>query len=81
MAIAAESGNPGKECHHLKWTKQASAYIPPAALNEESVKEMDEEGLISKSRQEECMKTNMLVHLKWTVFPFFWGNTICQRYG
>jgi len=54
MGIAANSGNPGKECFHLERTRTATSYSPPEALCNESLQEMIEKGLISKTRQEEC---------------------------
>ncbi|XP_067308141.1 uncharacterized protein [Pseudorasbora parva] len=76
MSIAAQSGNPGKECYHLERTRKAHAYIPPPALNNKSVKEMAEKGLISTPRQEECMALYPRASSEEVdcVFPIFWGK-------
>lgn len=83
IAIAAQSGNPGKECHHLERTKKTSAYIPPPALQEKTVKEMFEKGLLSKSRQEECLELyqHACSHEVDSMFPIFLEeHNLSERY-
>lgn len=41
MSIAANSGNPGKECFHLERTKTATSYSPPEALCNEFLQEIE----------------------------------------
>ncbi|KAG1930138.1 hypothetical protein F2P79_022560 [Pimephales promelas] len=58
--IAAQSGHPATECHHLRRTISAQRYIPPKTLNSTSLEQMLDKGLISKSRATECKD----LHLK-----------------
>ncbi|KAG9280291.1 hypothetical protein AMEX_G2979, partial [Astyanax mexicanus] len=83
MGIATRSGNPGKECHHLERTRNAQVYSPPPALRNDSLQEMVEKGLISKSRQEDCMSLKQKAFLAEVdcVFPVFWGDYgLSERY-
>ncbi|CAM4298492.1 unnamed protein product [Leuciscus chuanchicus] len=83
MSIAAQSGNPGKECYHLERTRKALSYIPPPILKNESVNEMVEKGLISTSRQEECVALHQRAYSEEVdcVFPIFWGeHSLSDRY-
>ncbi|XP_052009945.1 uncharacterized protein LOC127662694 [Xyrauchen texanus] len=74
--IAAQSGHPGTECHHLRRTISAQRYIPPQTINSASLEQMLDKGLISKSRAQECKD----LHLKASeeevdcVVPIFWGE-------
>ncbi len=78
MSIAANSGNPGKECFHLERTRTATSYSPPTALHNESLQEMQEKGLCSKSRLEECTAVNQQACSEDIdcVFPIFGVNTV-----
>ncbi len=83
MSIAANSGNPGKECFHLERTRTATSYSPPTALCNESLQEMQEKGLCSKSRLEECTAVNQQACSEDIdcVFPIFWGeHGLSERY-
>ncbi|XP_016402574.1 uncharacterized protein LOC107735388, partial [Sinocyclocheilus rhinocerous] len=83
MSIAANSGNPGKECFHLERTRTATSYSPPPALRNESLQEMQEKGLCSKSRLEECTAVNQQAYSEDIdcVFPIFWGeHGLSERY-
>lgn len=83
MSIAANSGNPEKECFHLERVKTATSYSTSAALRTESSQEMLEKGLFSKSRQEECTALNNKAGSEDVdcVFPIFWGeHGLSERY-
>lgn len=83
MSIAAQSGNPGKECYHLERTRRAHVYIPPPALNTESLNDMVKKGIMSTSRQEECMALYQRANTDEadSVFPVFWGeHSLSDRY-
>lgn len=83
MSIAAQSGNPGKECYHLERTRRAHVYIPPPALNTESLNDMVKKGIMSTSRQEEGMALYQRANTDEadSVFPFFWGeHSLSDRY-
>ncbi len=83
MSIAANNGNPGKECFHLERTRTATSYSPPTALRNESLQEMQEKGLCSKSRLEECTAVNQQACSEDIdcVFPIFWGeHSLSERH-
>ncbi|XP_050987564.1 uncharacterized protein LOC127178630, partial [Labeo rohita] len=83
MSIAAQSGNPGKECYHLERTRKAHVYIPPPALNTESLNDTVKKGIMSTSRQEECMALYQRANADEadSVFPVFWGeHSLSDRY-
>ncbi|XP_067227090.1 uncharacterized protein [Chanodichthys erythropterus] len=74
--IAARSGHPGTECHHLQRTNSAQRYIPPPPLNTTSLDQMLNKGLMSKLRVEES-KDLLLKACEEEVdcvFPIFWGE-------
>ncbi|KAL7866110.1 hypothetical protein SRHO_G00113570 [Serrasalmus rhombeus] len=74
MKMAAQSGNPGKECYHLERTRNARCYSPPPPLCNASLEEMVEKGIISRTRQQECMALHARACLEEVdcVFPVFW---------
>ncbi|XP_055023112.2 uncharacterized protein [Misgurnus anguillicaudatus] len=55
MNIAAQGGDPGKECLHLERTRNSLPYITPAVLCNESINEVVDKGIVSSSRREECI--------------------------
>ncbi|KAL6481153.1 hypothetical protein MHYP_G00092330 [Metynnis hypsauchen] len=58
MDIAERSGRPGRERLHLSRAQTASVHIPPAVLQEDSLQNMMDKGLMSSSRVNERIKLN-----------------------
>ncbi|XP_049341268.1 uncharacterized protein LOC103037290 isoform X1 [Astyanax mexicanus] len=82
MSMAAQSGNPGKECFHLERTKNARCYSPPPPLCNASLEEMAEKGILSKSRKDECMALVSRAFMEEVdcVFPVFWEENGPERF-
>lgn len=59
MQITWSSGNPGKECIHLEWSKNAKRYIKPAVLKLDSLQDMISKGLMSSDWGVQCEKMDL----------------------
>ncbi|XP_056123315.1 uncharacterized protein LOC130101559 [Rhinichthys klamathensis goyatoka] len=73
MTLAKLSGKPGAECEHLIRVSSAPPYIPPEPVREETLKTMQEKGLMSTTRMTECTELNSLASSEGicSVFPIF----------
>ncbi|XP_073672001.1 uncharacterized protein [Paramisgurnus dabryanus] len=74
MRIGVESGNPGLECIHLQRTNRAVCYSAPASLREDSLQSMVDNGLLSKTRLDECvqLRNRSIAGGVDCVFPIIW---------
>lgn len=74
MKAQAQRGNPGKECRHLVRTNHARHYVPPPPLCVNSLEEMTDKHVLSKSEKQECQEMNSRACLEGVdcVYPIFW---------
>ncbi|XP_073685728.1 uncharacterized protein [Garra rufa] len=82
MRIGVESGNPGMECDHLQRTNRAVCYSAPPALREDALQSMVDNGLLSKTRQDECLQLRIksITNGVDCVFPIFWNEQTSVRF-
>ncbi|XP_073668887.1 uncharacterized protein [Paramisgurnus dabryanus] len=82
MRIGVESGNPGLECIHLQRTNRAVCYSTPASLREDSLQSMVDNGLLSKTRQDECvqLRNQSIAGGVDCVFPIIWHEQTSVRF-
>ncbi|XP_062340772.1 uncharacterized protein LOC134039038 [Osmerus eperlanus] len=76
MSIAERSGQPGKECVHLCRVQNATNHPPPALLNQTTLEEMVNKGLVSTARSKECLELEKKAGLDGTlcVYPVFFAD-------